>query len=156
MSAVVAVLVAVTSLDWGAIDPELEVGVPEVGVPEVGVPEVGVPEVGVPEVGVPEVGVPEVDVPEVDVPEVDVPEVDVPEVDVPEVDVPEVGGAISQPGWEIVLESNVTAPSLASRRPWMVAPVVAVIEVCAMIVPTKLVAVPRVAELPTCQNTLQA
>ena len=33
-------------------------------------------------------------------------------------------------------------------------PVVAVIDVRAMIVPTKSVPVPSVAELPTCQNTL--
>jgi hypothetical protein len=36
------------------------------------------------------------------------------------------------------------------------APVVAVIEVNANTVPTKLDAVPKVAEEPTCQNTLQA
>jgi hypothetical protein len=38
----------------------------------------------------------------------------------------------------------------------MVAPVVAVIDAMAIIVPTKTELVPSVAELPTCQNTLHA
>ena len=56
----------------------------------------------------------------------------------------------------IVLVSNVTAPFRASVRPFtMVAPVSSPIEVKARMLPLKAVSVPRVAELPTCQNTLQ-
>ena len=58
---------------------------------------------------------------------------------------------VRHPGLVIVLLSSVTAPPLASSRPSIVAPVVAVMEVLARIVPTKAVLVPRVAELPTCQ-----
>lgn len=53
------------------------------------------------------------------------------------------------------LVSSVTAPLRASSRPSMMALVLAVIEVSARIVPTKVEPTPRVAELPTCQNTLQ-
>jgi hypothetical protein len=42
----------------------------------------------------------------------------------------------------------------ASTRPFTVVPVCTEIDVNAMIVPTKVVLVPKVAELPTCQNTL--
>src|ERR1700733_15058262 len=56
----------------------------------------------------------------------------------------------------IVLVSRFTAPVLASSLPWIVAAVLAVIVAEAMIVPTKLVPVPSVAEEPTCQKTLQA
>ena len=56
----------------------------------------------------------------------------------------------------IVLVSRVTAPLRASARPSMVAPVVAVIDVRAMMFPRKAVPVPKVAELPTCQKTLHA
>ncbi len=56
----------------------------------------------------------------------------------------------------MVLSSIVTAPPSARTRPFTVAPVFRVIEVVARIVPAKSVVVPRVAELPTCQNTLQA
>jgi hypothetical protein len=56
----------------------------------------------------------------------------------------------------MVLVSNVTAAFRASTRPSTVAPVVTVIDVKARIDPLKLEAVPRVAELPTCQKTLQA
>jgi hypothetical protein len=56
----------------------------------------------------------------------------------------------------IVLVSIVTAAVCASSRPWIVAAVVAVIDAEAMIVPTKRVPVPSVAEEPTCQKTLQA
>ncbi len=38
----------------------------------------------------------------------------------------------------------------------MVVPVCTVAEVSARMLPTKVVLVPSVAELPTCQNTLQA
>ena|SRR5580692_3414058 len=61
-----------------------------------------------------------------------------------------------QVGTVIVLASMVTAPLMARARPLIVAPVFNVIDVVAMIVPAKLVVVPRVAELPTCQNTLHA
>jgi hypothetical protein len=52
--------------------------------------------------------------------------------------------------------SSVTDPLRARARPSMVTPVVTVIEVRARIVPRKVESVPRVAELPTCQKTLQA
>ena len=55
----------------------------------------------------------------------------------------------------IVLVSSVTAPFRASTRPSTVAPVVTVMLVRAMIVPRKLDPVPSVAELVTCQKTLQ-
>jgi hypothetical protein len=42
----------------------------------------------------------------------------------------------------------------AYRPPFDVAPVLRVMELFAMIFPTKLVVVPKVAELPTCQKTL--
>jgi hypothetical protein len=52
-------------------------------------------------------------------------------------------------GLVMMLESRVTAPLRARRRPCTDALVVAVMEVRARIVPTKCVPVPRVAELPT-------
>jgi len=61
-----------------------------------------------------------------------------------------------QVGTVMVLVSMVTAPPSARARPLIVAPVSSVIDVVAIIVPAKFVVVPRVAELPTCQNTLQA
>jgi hypothetical protein len=70
-----------------------------------------------------------------------------------------VGGVLPAPGQPadpMTLSSRVTAPSRASTRPCTDAPVCTVIEASAMTVPTKSVPVPRVAELPTCQNTLQA
>ncbi len=66
---------------------------------------------------------------------------------------------LAQEGTLIVLSSKVTAPLRARTRPVTVtdAPVSSVAEVRAMMVPTKsVVSVPRVAELPTCQNTLHA
>jgi hypothetical protein len=97
---------------------------------------------------------------EVDVVEVDVVEVDVVvagatvvDVDVVEVDVVVVGvhtGAVT------VFESSVVAPFRASNRPCTAALVLAVIEVRARMVPTNVEPTPRVAELPTCQKTLQA
>ena len=54
------------------------------------------------------------------------------------------------------LVSRVTAPFSAKARPVMVAPVVRVMLVSAMMLPANAVVVPSVAELPTCQNTLQA
>src|ERR1035437_1491516 len=55
-----------------------------------------------------------------------------------------------------VLVSSVTAPLRASNWPLTVALVVAVIEVKARIVPSKCEDMPRVAEVPTCQNTFAA
>ena len=49
-----------------------------------------------------------------------------------------------------------TAPLRARARPVMVVPVVTVIDVRARMLPTKFENVPKVAELPTCQNTLHA
>src|SRR5438270_531721 len=66
-----------------------------------------------------------------------------------------VGGAAHM-GRLTVLLSSVTAPLRASSRPITEAPVWAVMEVSAMIVPTNTELVPSVAELPTCQNTLHA
>ena len=59
-------------------------------------------------------------------------------------------------GLETVFVSKVTAPFRARTRPLTVAPVVSVILVIAIIVPTNEDPVPIVAEVPTCQNTLQA
>jgi hypothetical protein len=55
----------------------------------------------------------------------------------------------------IVSVSSVTAPFRASTRPSIVTPVVTVMLVSARIVPRKVEPVPSVAELPTCQKTLQ-
>jgi hypothetical protein len=66
------------------------------------------------------------------------------------------GTTVSQAADVNVSSSSVTAPLRASARPWTTVPVVTVIDVKAMIVPVKLECVPRVAELPTCQKTLQA
>jgi hypothetical protein len=52
----------------------------------------------------------------------------------------------------ITLLSRVTAPFRASSRPWIVAPVSAVIDVRARTSPANCVPVLRVAELPTCQT----
>ncbi len=68
-----------------------------------------------------------------------------------------VGGVVVvQAGTVIVSSSRVTAPLRASARPVMVSPVCTVIEVRARMVPWKAEPVPIVAELPTCQKTLQA
>jgi hypothetical protein len=56
----------------------------------------------------------------------------------------------------MVLESKVTAPFRAKARPSTVAVVFSVIDVKARMFPLKVVFVPRVAELPTCQKTLHA
>ena len=53
------------------------------------------------------------------------------------------------------LVSIVTAPVCAKALPFRVAPVFKVMLASARIFPTNAVVVPRVAELPTCQNTLQ-
>jgi hypothetical protein len=71
-----------------------------------------------------------------------------------------VGGGVvdvgTQAGLVITFVSSDTCPLRASSRPSTVAAVSAVMEVSASTVPLKLDAVPKVAELPTCQNTLQA
>lgn len=59
-------------------------------------------------------------------------------------------------GRMIVLPSSVTSPFRASKRPLIVAPCAAVMLVKARIVPLMLELVPIVAELRTCQKTLQA
>ena len=51
----------------------------------------------------------------------------------------------------ITLSSSVTAPVLASTRPCTVAPLLRVMEVFAIRLPSNAVVVPSVAELPTCQ-----
>ena len=53
-----------------------------------------------------------------------------------------------------MLVSIVTAPFRASARPDTLAPVVNEMLVSARMFPVNAVFVPRVAELPTCQNTL--
>ena len=67
-----------------------------------------------------------------------------------------VGVGVGQFDAVIVSSSRVTAPLRASTRPAMVSPVSTEIDVRARTVPVKSEFVPRVAELPTCQNTLQA
>ena len=63
---------------------------------------------------------------------------------------------VAQVARVIVLLSSVTAPLRASALPCSVAPVVIEIESRAMMMPTNWLPVPIVAELPTCQKTLQA
>jgi hypothetical protein len=67
-----------------------------------------------------------------------------------------VGDETLQVGDVIVLSSSVTAPFCASARPSKVAPVFIEIDAKARMLPTNDVVVPTVAELPTCQKTLQA
>jgi hypothetical protein len=68
-----------------------------------------------------------------------------------------VGGVVVLQRGEVkVSSSRLTWPFRASARPATVVSVVTVIDVNAMIVPVKVEAVPNVAELPTCQKTLQA
>jgi hypothetical protein len=66
------------------------------------------------------------------------------------------GVGAAQSAWTMTLVSRVTAPFLAMTRPATTVPVCTDTEVNAITVPMKLVLVPSVAELPTCQNTLQA
>jgi hypothetical protein len=66
------------------------------------------------------------------------------------------GIAAAQAGLVKVSVSNVTAPLRARARPCTVTPVVTVMEVRARMLPAKTEPVPRVAELPICQNTLHA
>jgi hypothetical protein len=65
-------------------------------------------------------------------------------------------GVVAQRDAVMVSSSRVTAPLRASARPWMVSPVCTVIDVRARMLPAKVEFVPSVAELPTCQKTLQA
>jgi hypothetical protein len=65
-------------------------------------------------------------------------------------------GVIAQVGAVMLSSSRVTAPLRASARPATVSPVVTDIDVRARMLPEKAESVPRVAELPTCQKTLQA
>jgi hypothetical protein len=65
---------------------------------------------------------------------------------------PEVA-ALHVAGIVITLSSSVTAPFLASSRPFTVAPVFAVMLLKASTEPAKAALVPIVAELVTCQNT---
>jgi len=65
------------------------------------------------------------------------------------------GGALAQPWMETLLVSIVTSPFRARALPDTLAPFCRAMLVSARIFPTNLVVVPRVAELPTCQNTLQ-
>src|SRR5580692_1760998 len=51
------------------------------------------------------------------------------------------------------LLSKVTEPVRASALPLRVAPVSSEMDACAIMIPANVVVVPRVAELPTCQNT---
>jgi hypothetical protein len=64
-------------------------------------------------------------------------------------------GVVVQSGTVMTSWSRVTAAVRASARPVILTPVVTVIEASAMMVPRKVELVPRVAELPTCQKTLQ-
>jgi len=66
------------------------------------------------------------------------------------------GGGGENPGALTVLVSSVTAPFRARALPWRVAPVVTVMELRAKMFPANELVVPRVAEVPTCQNTWEA
>src|SRR4051812_46874846 len=55
----------------------------------------------------------------------------------------------------MLLLPSVTAPFRARARPANVAPVLMVMLVRARMLPTNVVVAPSVAELPTCQKTLQ-
>jgi hypothetical protein len=66
------------------------------------------------------------------------------------------GVGVVQAGTVMTSSSRVTAPLRASARPIMVSPVVTVMDCNARIFPWNAEFVPSVAELPTCQYTLQA
>jgi hypothetical protein len=67
------------------------------------------------------------------------------------------GDALEQPWMETLLLSIVTAPFRARALPdTMLAPLFRAMLVSARILPLNAVVVPRVAELPICQNTLQS
>jgi hypothetical protein len=65
-------------------------------------------------------------------------------------------GVTAQVTLIMVFVSNVTAPFCANTLPSTVAPVVSVADVKTRIFPLKVVVVPSIAELPTCQKTLQS
>jgi hypothetical protein len=67
-----------------------------------------------------------------------------------------VGRPVTQPADPTEFVSIVTAPLRASARPATDAPVFRVMLVRARMLPTRWLVVPRVAELPTCQKTLQS
>jgi hypothetical protein len=69
---------------------------------------------------------------------------------------PDTAAALQAVGAVILLLIRVTAPVCARARPAMLALSLRVMEARAMMVPTKVVVVSRVAELPTCQNTFHA
>jgi len=62
---------------------------------------------------------------------------------------------MSGQGTETPLPSSVTAPFRAKALPDMFAPVFKVMLVSARMSPANVVVVPRVADEPTCQNTLR-
>lgn len=66
-----------------------------------------------------------------------------------------IGGATLHVDVMILLVSRVTAALRANARPSTIAPVVTAIIVKARMVPRNVEFVPRLAELPTCQKTLQ-
>lgn len=66
------------------------------------------------------------------------------------------GGGTKHVALVMIFASNVTAPLRANTRPSTFVPVVRVADVKARIFPLKVEFVPSVAELPTCQKTLQA
>ena len=63
---------------------------------------------------------------------------------------------VSEGGYVSVISSSVTAPVIANSLPPITTPVSAVIEDEARIFPRKVVLVPKVAELPTCQKIFAA
>lgn len=64
------------------------------------------------------------------------------------------GGGTTHP--PMLAESRLTAPLRARARPEMLAPLFAVTLFNARMLPTKLLVVPNVADVPTCQATLHA
>lgn len=68
----------------------------------------------------------------------------------------ESGTLCGQPVPLIAFAAMVTAPVRARALPRTVAPVFSVMLAWAMMLPTKAVVVPSVADEPTCQNTLQS
>jgi hypothetical protein len=69
---------------------------------------------------------------------------------------PETDEAVHAVGTVIASLIKVTCPFCVRARPVMFAPLFTEISVSAMMVPTNVVVVSMVAELLTCQNTLQA
>jgi hypothetical protein len=63
---------------------------------------------------------------------------------------------VMQASLTIVLVFKVTAPFRANSWPWMLDPFFALIEILASTDPTKEELVPKDADVPTCQKTLQA